>query len=117
MKTFIQEYTRQNAPTVAENCIKFFLWHDKTFRETIDDEREYLYSAAIPGLDCDAFLDVVRGILTGLCDPDALRSFLNDRRKLIVSPCTRSVDEYVHKELGYSGPVENLAAYIRFAAV
>lgn len=37
-----ENYIKQNAPTVAENCIKNYLWEQKSFSDTIDLFTEYV---------------------------------------------------------------------------
>ncbi|MBR4906542.1 MAG: hypothetical protein IKZ44_06770 [Clostridia bacterium] len=110
-KSFEDQYVEQNAPMVAENCIKNYLWHGTDFSETLRgcEDYERTFRNASP----EKLSQAVRRILRGFYFADALKDFLEDRRKLVVFPSCKSVKKYLLKEYEYSGTVENLAAFIR----
>ena len=114
MENFGTLYIVQNAPTIAENALKNYFWHNKEISETIknscDHAREYHY--------CDA--DLLRASVNAelrniLQSKENFQKFLNKQRKKIVSPACKSAKEYLVKMWETEESLENVYNFLRRA--
>ena len=114
MKDFGTLYIVQNTPTIAENALKNYFWHNKEISETIknscDHAKEYHY--------CDA--DLLRASVNAelrniLQSKENFQKFLNEQRKKLVSPACKSAKEYLVKMWETEESLENVYNFLRRA--
>ena len=114
MEDFGTLYIVQNTPTIAENALKNYLWHNKEISETIENScnhaREYHY--------CDA--DLLRASINAelrniLQSKENFQKFLNKQRKKIISPACKSAKEYLIKMWETEESLENVYNFLRRA--
>lgn len=106
-----KQYIEANAPTEAENWIKFYLWRGRSFRESLHQSAEYLreyhYAPA------DEFNAAVVDILRKITTPQALTAFINKRRPLIVRPCYKTAATYIKGEFETDCTAADIARIIK----
>ena len=114
MENFDALYIVANTPTIAENALKNYLWHNKKISETIenscDHARKYHY--------CDA--DLLRASINAelrniLQNKENFQKFLNKQRKKIISPACKSAKEYLVKMWETEESLENVYNFLRRA--
>ena len=114
MKDFKTLYIVANTPTIAENALKNYLWHNKEISETIDKScnhaREYRY--------CD--VDLLRASVNAelrqvLESKENFRKFLNKQRAKLISPACKSAKEYLVKIWETEESLENVYNFLRRA--
>ena len=114
MEDFGTLYIVRNTPTIAENALKNYFWHNKEISETIEKScnhaREYHY--------CDA--DLLRASVNAelrniLQSKENFQKFLNERRKKVVSPACKSCKEYLSKMWETEESLENVYNFLRRA--
>ena len=114
MKDFGTLYIVQNTPTIAENALKNYFWHNKEISETIEKScnhaKEYRY--------CD--VDLLRASVNAelfsiLQSKENFQKFIDDRRKKVVSPACKSCKEYLSKMWETEEPLENVYNFLRRA--
>ena len=114
MEDFGTLYIVQNTPTIAENALKNYLWHNKGISETIEKScnhaREYRY--------CD--VDLLRASVNAklfsiLQSKENFQKFINEQRKKLVSPACRSAKEYLSKMWETEESLENVYNFLRRA--
>ena len=114
MEDFGTLYIVQNTPTIAENALKNYLWHNKEISETIENScnhaREYHY--------CDT--DLLRASVNAklhqvLESKENFRKFLNEQRARLISPACKSAKEYLVKMWETEESLENVYNFLRRA--
>lgn len=114
MEDFVTLYIVQNTPTIAENALKNYLWHNKEISETIEKScnhaREYRY--------CDT--DLLRASVNAqlfdiLRSKENFQKFINKQRKNLVSPACKSAKEYLVKMWETEESLENVYNFLRRA--
>ena len=114
MEDFKTLYIVQNTPTIAENALKNYLWHNKEISETIERScnhaREYRY--------CN--VDLLRASVNAklrqvLESKENFRKFLNKQRATLISPACRSAKEYLVKMWETEESLENVYNFLRRA--
>ena len=114
MKDFGTLYIVQNTPTIAENALKNYLWHNKEISETIEKScnhaKEYRY--------CD--VDLLRASVNAelfsiLQSKENFQKFINEQRKKLVSPACRSAKDYLVKMWETEESLENVYNFLRRA--
>ena len=112
MEDFGTLYIVQNTPTIAENALKNYLWHNKEISETIERScnhaREYRY--------CD--VDLLRASVNAelrqvLESKENFRKFLNKQRETLISPACKSAKEYLVKMWDTEESLENVYNFLR----
>lgn len=94
MKTFEQLYIDANTPTIVENVITNFLWHNtpafKTINKSCANARENNYCNPFDlRVSVSVMLDKV------LLTYDNFVTFVSARRKGLISPATENNDDYI----------------------
>ena len=114
MEDFGTLYIVQNTPTIAENALKNYLWHNKEISETIDKScnhaRKYRY--------CDADLlraSVNAELFNALQSKENFQKFINEQRKKLVSPACKSAKDYLVKMWETEESLENVYNFLRRA--
>lgn len=114
MEDFGTLYIVQNTPTIAENALKNYFWHNKEISETIENScnhaREYHY--------CDADLlraSVNAKLFSILQSKENFQKFLNEQRKKLVSPACKSAKDYLVKMWETEESLENVYNFLRRA--
>ena len=114
MEDFGTLYIVQNTPTIAENALKNYLWHNKEISETIEKScnhaKEYHY--------CDAGLlraSVNAQLFDILRSKENFHKFINEQRKKLVSPACKSAKEYLVKMWETEESLENVYNFLRRA--
>ena len=114
MEDFKTLYIVRNTPTIAENALKNYFWHNKEISETIEKScnhaREYRY--------CD--VDLLRASVNAelrqvLESKESLRNFLNKQRATLISPSCKSAKEYLVKMWDTEESLENVYNFLRRA--
>ena len=114
MEDFRTLYIVQNTPTIAENALKNYLWHNKEISKTIEEScnhaKEYRY--------CD--VDLLRASVNAklrqvLESKENFRKFLNKQRAALISPSCKSVKEYLVKMWETEESLENVYNFLRRA--
>ena len=114
MENFETLYIAANTPTIAENALKNYLWHNKEISKTIEKSfnhaREYRY--------CD--VDLLRASVNAelrniLQSKENFQKFLNEQRKRLVSPACKSAKEYLSKMWETEESLENVYNFLRRA--
>lgn len=114
MEDFGTLYIVQNTPTIAENALKNYFWHNKEISETIEKScnhaREYRY----------CYADLLRASVNAelrniLQSKENFQKFLNKQRKKIVSPACKSAKDYLVKIWETEEPLENVYNFLRRA--
>ena len=114
MEDFGTLYIVANTPTIAENALKNYFWHNKGISETIEKScnhaREYRY--------CDA--DLLRASVNAelrniLQSKENFQKFLNEQRKKVVSPACKSAKNYLVKMWETEESLENVYNFLRRA--
>ena len=114
MEDFKTLYIVRNTPTIAENALKNYFWHNKEISETIEKScnhaREYRY--------CD--VDLLRASVNAelrqvLESKENFRKFLNKQRAALISPSCKSVKEYLVKMWETEESLENVYNFLRRA--
>ena len=114
MEDFRTLYIVQNTPTIAENALKNYLWHNKEISETIENSCEYVREYHC----CDA--DLLRASINAelrniLQNKENFQKFIDDRRKKVVSPACKSAKEYLSKMWETEESLENVYNFLRKA--
>lgn len=106
-----KQYIEVNAPTEAENWIKFYLWRGRSFRESLHHSAEYLheYHYAPANEFNAAVVDILRKITT----PQAFTAFINKRRPLIARPCYKTAAAYIKGEFETDCTAADIARIIK----
>ena len=114
MEDFGTLYIVQNTPTIAENALKNYLWHNKKISDTIENScnhaKEYRY--------CDVGLlraSVNAELRNVLQSKENFQKFLNEQRKRLVSPACKSSKEYLVKMWETEESLENVYNFLRRA--
>ena len=114
MEDFGTLYIVQNTPTIAENALKNYLWHNKEISETIGNScnhaKEYHY--------CDDALlraSVNAKLRQVLESKENFRKFLNEQRATLISPACKSAKEYLLKMWETEESLENVYNFLRRA--
>lgn len=114
MEDFRTLYIVQNTPTIAENALKNYFWHNKEISETIENScnhaREYRY--------CDVGLlraSVNAQLFDILQSKENFQKFLNEQRKNLVLPACKSAKEYLVKMWETEESLENVYNFLRRA--
>ena len=114
MEDFRTLYIVQNTPTIAENALKNYLWHNKEISETIGNScnhaKEYHY--------CDDALlraSINAELRNILQSKENFQKFIDDRRKKVVSPACKSCKEYLSKMWETEESLENVYNFLRRA--
>ena len=114
MEDFRTLYIVRNTPTIAENALKNYFWHNKEISETIEKScnhaREYHY--------CD--VDLLRASVNAqlrqvLESKENFRKFLNKQRAALISPACKSAKEYLVKMWETEESLENVYNFLRRA--
>ena len=114
MEDFRTLYIVRNTPTIAENALKNYFWHNQEISETIEKScnhaREYHY--------CDA--DLLRASVNAeLCQvlesKENFRKFLNKQRAALISPACKSAKDYLSKMWETEESLENVYNFLRRA--
>ena len=114
MEDFATLYIVQNTPTIAENALKNYLWHNKEISETIEKScnhaKEYHY--------CNT--DLLRASVNAklrqvLESKENFRKFLNKQRATLISPACKSAKEYLVKMWDTEESLENVYNCLRRA--
>ena len=114
MEDFGTLYIVQNTPTIVENALKNYLWHNKEISETIEKScnhaKEYRY--------CD--VDLLRASVNAelfsiLQSKENFQKFINEQRKKLVSPACRSAKDYLVKMWETEESLENVYNFLRRA--
>ena len=114
MEDFRTLYIVANTPTIAENALKNYLWHNKEISGTIEKScnhaKEYHY--------CDA--DLLRASVNAelrqvLESKENFRKFLNKQRETLISPACKSCKEYLSKMWETEESLENVYNFLRRA--
>ena len=114
MEDFGTLYIVQNTPTIAENALKNYLWHNKEISETIEKScnhaKEYHY--------CDT--DLLRASVNAklrqvLESKENFRKFLNKQRAALISPACKSAKEYLVKMWDTEESLESVYNFLRRA--
>ena len=114
MEDFGTLYIVRNTPTIAENALKNYIWHNKEISETIEKScnhaREYHY--------CD--VDLLRASVNAelfsiLQSKENFQKFINKQRKNLVSPACKSAKEYLVKMWETEESLENVYNFLRRA--
>lgn len=114
MEDFGTLYIVQNTPTIAENALKNYFWHNKEIFSTIENScnhaREYRY--------CDVGLlraSVNANLVDILRSKENFQKFINEQRKNLVSPACKSAKEYLIKMWETEESLENVYNFLRRA--
>lgn len=114
MEDFETLYIVQNTPTIAENALKNYFWHNKEISETIEKycnhARENHY--------CDVGLlraSVNAQLRQVLGSKENFRQFLNEQRATLISPACKSAKEYLVKMWETEESLENVYNFLRGA--
>lgn len=114
MEDFKTLYIVRNTPTIAENALKNYFWHNKEISDTIEKScnhaKEYHYCDA--GLLRASINAELRNILQS---KENFQKFLNEQRKKIVSPACKSAREYLSKMWETEESLENVYNFLRRA--
>ena len=114
MEDFRTLYIVRNTPTIAENALKNYFWHNQEISETIEKScnhaREYRY--------CDT--DLLRASVNAklrqvLESKENFRKFLNKQRAALISPACKSAKEYLVKMWETEESLENVYNFLRRA--
>ena len=114
MEDFGTLYIVQNTPTIAENALKNYLWHNKEISSTIENScnhaKEYHY--------CD--IELLRASVNAklrnvLQSKENFQKFLNEQRKRLISPACKSAKEYLVKMWETEKSLENVYNFLRRA--
>lgn len=114
MEDFGTLYIVQNTPTITENALKNYLWHNKEISSTIESScnhaKEYHY--------CDT--DLLRASVNAklrnvLQSKENFQKFLNEQRKRLVSPACKSAKDYLVKMWETEESLENVYNFLRRA--
>ena len=114
MEDFGTLYIVQNTPTIAENALKNYLWHNKEISDTMEiscnHAKEYHY--------CDT--DLLRASVNAklrnvLQSKENFQKFLNEQRKRLISPACKSAKEYLVKMWEIEESLENVYNFLRRA--
>lgn len=114
MEDFGTLYIVRNTPTIAENALKNYLWHNKEISITIENScnhaKEYHY--------CDT--DLLRASVNAklrqvLENKENFRKFLNEQRKSWIYPACKSAKEYLVKIWETEESLENVYNFLRRA--
>lgn len=98
-KTFSKQYIKANAPGIAIGAIRARLWWNKPIKESVERnyERERSDGYCDPEEMRDTVLNYLRNAAT--C-ADGLYKLLDIDRERLVSPCYRTMREYIRGECG-----------------
>lgn len=98
-KTFAKQYIRANAPGIAIGAIRARLWRDKPIKESVERNYEYERTAGYcnPEEMRGTILNYLREAAT--C-AEGLYKLLDIDRERLVSPCYRTMREYIRGECG-----------------
>lgn len=114
MEDFRTLYIVQNTPTIAENALKNYFWHNKEISATIEKScnhaRAYRY--------CDAGLlraSVNAELRQVLESKENFRKFLNDQCATLIAPTCKSAKEYLVKMWETEESLENVYNFLRRA--
>ena len=114
MEDFDTLYIVRNTPTIAENALKNYLWHNKEIPDTIEKScnhaKEYHY--------CD--IDLLRASVNAklfsiLQSKENFQKFINKQRKKLVSPACKSAKEYLVKMWETEESLENVYNFLKRA--
>ena len=114
MEDFGPLYIVQNTPTIAENALKNYLWHNKEISSTIENSCNH----AKDNHYCDTSLlraSVNAELRQVLENKENFRKFLNEQRKKLVSPACKSAKEYLVKMWETEESLENVYNFLRRA--
>lgn len=114
MEDFRTLYIVANTPTIAENALKNYFWHNKGISETIENSynhaKEYHY--------CDTELlraSVNAKLRQVLESKENFRKFLNEQRATLISPACKSAKDYLVKMWETEESLENVYNFLRRA--
>ena len=114
MEDFKTLYIVQNTPTIAENALKNYFWHNQEISETIEKScnhaKQYRY--------CDVGLlraSVNAELRQVLESKENFRKFLNEQRAKLISPVCKSAKEYISKMWETEESLENVYNFLRRA--
>ena len=114
MEDFKTLYIVRNTPTIAENALKNYFWHNQKISETIEKScnhaKEYCY--------CDVGLlraSVNAELRQVLESKENFRKFLNKQRAALISPACKSAKEYLVKMWDTEESLENVYNFLRRA--
>ena len=114
MEDFKTLYIVQNTPTIAENALKNYFWHNKEIFDTIEKScnhaREYRYCNV--GLLRASVNAKLRQVLES---KENFRKFLNEQRATLISPACRSAKDYLVKMWETEESLENVYNFLRRA--
>ena len=112
MEDFRTLYIVRNTPTIAENALKNYFWHNqeisKTIEESCNHAKEYRY--------CDANLlraSVNAELRQVMESKENFRKFLNKQRETLISPACKSANEYLVKMWDTEEALENVYNVLR----
>ena len=114
MEDFGTLYIAANTPTIAENALKNYFWHNKEISETIEKScnhaKEYHY--------CD--VDLLRASVNAelrqvLESKENFKKFLNKQRATLISPACKSAKDYLSKMWETEESLENVYNFLRRA--
>lgn len=114
MEDFDTLYIVRNTPTIAENALKNYLWHNKEISNTIE---KFCNHAKICHR-CDANLlraSVNAELYQVLESKENFRKFLNKQRETLISPACKSAKEYLVKMWETEESLENVYNFLRRA--
>lgn len=112
MKNFKQLYIDVNTPTIVENIITNFLWHNISASETINKscltarENNYCNSSDL-SVSVSVMLDRV------ILDYDNFMTFVAGRRKGLISPATENTADYIRVMWEQTDTPEKIFEYLK----
>lgn len=89
-----ENYISANVDCVAENCIKFLLWRERSVMDTINYSAEHAANY-FPGIQADFTAAVIESLTRATKDAKSFNAFINKRRETLVRPYMKSAKEYI----------------------
>lgn len=94
MTDFEWSYIVQNTPAVVENVFNGLLWHGRNASETISHSVDH--AQAFHYCDAKLFRASINAALRYVLESErTFRTFINERRAIMVQPATRNAGEYM----------------------
>ena len=114
MEDFDTVYIVRNTPTIVENALKNYLWHNKEISDTIKNFCNHAKKCH----RCDGNLlraSVNAKLRNVLQSKENFQKFLNEQREMLVSPACNSTKDYLVKMWETEESLENVYNFLRRA--
>lgn len=114
MEDFATLYIVRNTPTIAENALTNYLWHNTPIASTI--EKSCNHAKEYHCCDVELLRASVNAKLRDVLESkNNFRKFLNERRATLISPACKSSEEYLVKMWETKESLENVYNFLKRA--